>query len=334
MSHPDLPGNSRCLITGASGFIGSHLAAALAGAGHEVSCLVRSSSRLDFLSTLPVRLVEGDCLERGSLRAALAGIDYVFHLAGAISAPDRGTYFAVNAGGTKNLVEACLEWNPALRRLVHVSSIAAAGPSPRGGSLNEGDDCRPVSDYGRSKLQAELEVRAIGERLPWVIIRPPNVLGPRQRELEESLRLVRWRIRPLVGRRRSRTSVIGVWDLVRALRLAAGDDRAIGRTYFVTDGEPVSWRAITAAVARAAGVGGLYIPVPFTVQVAAAAVVEAVARWRKKTPPFTRELVTAARTYDWVYANDAIANELDFRPEMDLVEVMARTVAARRSGEG
>jgi len=333
MSRHDLPRNSRCLITGASGFIGSHLAAALAAAGHDVSCLVRSSSRVDFLSTLPVRLVTGDCRERGSLRAAVSGADYVFHLAGAISAVDRQTYFDINSGGTKNLVDACLEWNPALRRLVHVSSIAAAGPSPCGGSVSESDVCRPVSDYGRSKLEAELALRAAGDRLPWVIIRPPNVLGPRQKELEKSIGLLRLHIRPLIGRKTSRTSVIGVWDLVRALLQAAADDRAIGRTYFVTDGKPVSWRDITTAVASAAGVRGFYLPIPYPVQYMVAAAAERIARWRKQSPLFTREHVTAARKYDWVYAADAVAGELSFLPEMDLDGVLARTIAARRDGE-
>jgi nucleoside-diphosphate-sugar epimerase len=328
-----LPKNSRCLITGASGFIGSHLAATLAAAGHEVACLVRPSSRIDFLSTLPVRLVEGDCRDRGSLRAAVTGNDTIFHLAGAITAVDQKTYFAVNAGGTKNLVEACLEWNPALRRLVHVSSISAAGPSPRGRMLNETDECRPVSDYGRSKLAAELEVRAAGNSLPWVIVRPPNVLGPRQKELEESIGLLKLRIRPLIGRKNSRTSVIGVWDLVRALLQAAGDDRAVGRTYFVTDGTPVSWRDITAAVARAAGMGGFYLPVPFPVQYAAAAVAEWIARRRRRTPPFAREHVVAAGKYDWVYDPEAISRDLGFRPEMDLAGVIERTVAARLQKE-
>jgi len=323
------PRNSRCLVTGANGFIGSHLAATLAEAGNEVVCLVRSTSRRETISSLPVRLVEGDCRDRSSLRAVVSGADYIFHLAGAISAPDRETYFAVNAGGTRNLVEACLEWNPALRRLVYVSSIAAVGPSPRGRSLNEADECRPVSDYGRSKLEAEQTVRGAGKTIPWVIVRPPNVLGPRQKELEESIGLLRLRIRPLVGRKSSRTSIIGVWDLVRALLLVAGDDRAVGRTYFVTDGTPVSWRDITAAVARAAGVSGAYLPVPYPVQYAAAAAAERIARWRRRTPPFTREHVAAARKYDWVYDTGAISSELGFRSEMDLAGVAARTVAAR-----
>jgi 2-alkyl-3-oxoalkanoate reductase len=326
-----LPKNSRCLITGASGFIGSHLAATLAEAGYEVSCLVRPSSRVEFLSALPVRLVSGDCSDRGSLRAAVTGSDTIFHLAGAITAVDRKTYFAVNAGGTKNLVEACREWNPGLRRLVYVSSISAAGPSPRGRMLDETDECRPVSDYGRSKLEAELTVRAAGNSLPWVIVRPPNVLGPRQKELEESIGLLKLRIRPLIGRKNSRTSVIGVWDLVRALLQAAGDDRAIGRTYFVTDGTPVTWRDITAAVARAAGLGHFYLPVPFPVQYAAAAIAEWIARWRRQTPPFAREHVVAARKYDWVYDSGAIGRELGFRPQMDLAGVMAQTIAARKA---
>jgi len=333
MTRHDLAGNSRCLVTGASGFIGTHLAATLAAAGHEVSCLVRPSSRVDFLSTLPVRLVSGDCRDRGSLRAAVMGSDTIFHLAGAITAIDRKTYFAVNAGGTKNLVEACLEWNPALRRLVFVSSISAAGPSPRGRMLAESDECRPVSDYGRSKLEAELVVRSTGKSLPWVIVRPPNVLGPGQKELEESIGLLRLHIRPLIGRKNSRTSVIGVWDLVRALLHAAGDDRAIGRTYFVTDGTPVSWRDITASVAHAAGVRGIFLPVPYPVQYMVAAVAEWIARRRKKTPPFTREHVTAARQYDWVYDSGAISRDLGFRPEMDLAGVLAQTITARRQAE-
>ncbi|MBN2399932.1 MAG: SDR family NAD(P)-dependent oxidoreductase [Candidatus Aminicenantes bacterium] len=330
MGRPNLAEHSRCLVTGASGFIGSHLAATLAAAGHEVACLVRSGSRRDFLSTLPVRLVEGDCRDRRSLQAAVTGVDYIFHLAGVISAPDRQTYFDINSTGTKNLVEACLAWNPALKRLVHVSSIAATGPSPRGVTLTESDECRPVSDYGRSKLEAELEVRAAGKRLPWVIIRSSNVIGPRQKELEESIRLLRWHIKPLIGRKDSRTSVIGIWDLVRMLIQAAADDRAIGRTYFITDGKPVSWRRITDKVARGAGIRG-FLPLPFPALYIAAAMAEQIARWRKQAPPLTREQLISARNYDWVYASEAIARELDMIPEMDLDEVVKQTFAARRA---
>jgi nucleoside-diphosphate-sugar epimerase len=329
MDHLAAP--SRCLVTGGSGFIGSHLAATLASLGHDVTCLVRRTSRVDYLSTLPVRLAEGDCCDRGSLRTAVSGADYVFHLAGAITAADRQAYFDINAGGTKNLVEACLEWNPALRRLVHVSSISAAGPSPHGRTLNEDDECRPVSDYGRSKLEAELVLRRVGKLLPWVIVRPTNVFGPRQRELEESIGLLRMHLRPLVGRKDSRTSVIGVWDLVRALLLAAGSDRGIGRTYFVTDGSSRSWREITHAVAHAAGVRGISLPVLYPVQYMAAAAAERIARRRKQAPLFTREQVIDSRRHDWVYDSGAISRDLGFRPEMDLAAVMARTIADSRA---
>jgi nucleoside-diphosphate-sugar epimerase len=323
----DFTAPSRCLVTGASGFIGSHLAAALVSLGHEVTCLVRHSSRVGYLSTLPVRLVVGDCCDRGSLRAAVSGAGHVFHLAGAITAADRQAYFDINVGGTKNLVEACLEWNPGLRRLVHVSSIAAAGPSPRGSILTEADECRPVSDYGRSKLEAELVLRRLGKLLPWVIIRPTNVLGPRQRELEESIGLLRMHLKPLIGRKDSRTSVIGVWDLVRALILAAASDRAIGRTYFVTDGTALSWRDITSAVARAAGVRGVSLPVLYPVQYMAAAAAEQIARRRGQAPLFTREQVLDARKHEWVYDSGAISRDLGFRPELDLAGVVARTFA-------
>jgi nucleoside-diphosphate-sugar epimerase len=127
--------------------------------------------------------------------------------------------------------------------------------------------------------------------------------------------------------------VIGVWDLVRALLQAAGDDRAIGRTYFVSDGMPVSWRDITDALIRAIGVRGMLLPVAYPVQYAVAAVAEWIARLRKRVPPFTREHVASARKYDWVFDPGSICRDLGFEPEMDLAGVMDKTVAARRRGE-
>ena len=322
----------RSLITGASGFIGSHLAAHLAASGHDVTVLVRSTSRKDDLTAAGLHFALGDIRDAASLRAAVRGMANVFHLGAVFSAPDRETYFAVNTQGTVNLLEACRAENPGLRRFVFVSSISAAGPSPAGAALDEDAPSRPVSDYGRSKLAAEEAVLAAGRALPVTVIRPPNVLGPRQRELVESIKLLGRKIKPLIGRRNSRTSIAAVADIVRALALVAEDPRSVGRVYYVTDGRVYTWREITDTIAAAVGLGRFYLPIPFPAQYAVAAAAEAVAGIRGSVPLVSRDHVRAVRRYDWVFDSSRIGRELGFRPSMDMAAAVRAAVDAFRSG--
>jgi nucleoside-diphosphate-sugar epimerase len=317
----------KALVTGANGFIGSHLVLELVNRGWDVSCLVRKTSRLESLEGFSVRMVIGDTRDKESLRQAVRGQDVVFHLAGAINAPDWKTYHEINAVGTLNLVEACLEENPGLRRFVHVSSISAAGPSPRGTALREEDECRPISDYGRSKREAELLVLERGDRLAVTIIRPPNVIGPRQKELSDSIKLIRKRILPLIGTGRPQTSLAAVGDIVAALILAAERSESRGQIYFVTDGRAHSWREITRTVVEALGMRGPFLKIPYAIQYAVAGAVEAVARIRGKMPVLSRSIVQDARKYFWIYDSSKIERELGFKPSFDVFESIRQAVA-------
>ncbi|MEW5902595.1 MAG: NAD(P)-dependent oxidoreductase, partial [Acidobacteriota bacterium] len=220
--------SKKALVTGATGFIGSHLAEELLRRGYEVRCLVRRPRRGDWIERLAVQLVLGDCRDKPSLFSAVEEVDYVFHLAAVINALSWDEYYQANVLGTLNLLEACAERNPRLRKFVLVSSISAAGPSERGRPLREEDPCRPISDYGRSKKMAEEAVAERGGRFPWVIVRPPNVTGPRQKELEEVIRLIKKRIKPLVGEEEPQTSLCYVGDVVDALILCAEKPEANG----------------------------------------------------------------------------------------------------------
>jgi dihydroflavonol-4-reductase len=315
------------LVTGANGFIGGHLVRKLIDKGWSVSCLVRSTSRLESLAGLDTRMVLGDVRERDSLPSAVRGQDAVFHLAGVITAPDRETYRRVNVLGTLNLLEACLAEVSGLRRFVYVSSISAAGPSPCGSVLREEDECRPVSDYGRSKREAELLVLERADRLPVTIIRPPNVVGPRQKELTDSIGLIRKRILPLVGTGRPQTSLASVDDIASALILAAERPESLGRTYFVTDGRAHSWREITRLIVEALGMRGAFLKIPYAVQYAAAAASEAAGRLRGRTPALSRDLVRDSRKYCWIYDGSRIERELGFRPSVSVEEAVRRAVA-------
>ncbi len=315
------------LITGATGFIGSHLAEELARRGCRVSCLVRRASQVKELERLNVRLVAGDYLDPGSLEEAVQGQDAVFHLAALLNGRDWQDFYRANTLSTRNLVEACLKAGSGLKSFVFVSSISAVGPSEGGRRLDEEAPCRPISHYGRSKLAAEQAVQNAGHRLPWVIVRPPNVLGPRQRELVQAINLLRRGIMPLVGNGQPQTSVCDVEDLVRALILAAERKEAQGQTFLVTDGKDYAWQDITLALAEELGVKKIRLKVPYGLQLALAWLAEGTARLSGKPPRLSREMLRSGHRFEWMYDGGKIQRELGFSPRFTMRDSVRRAVA-------
>jgi len=308
----------KALVTGGSGFVGGHLVRHLLQRGYDVSCLVRAASRTDALAQLPVRLVSGSYFDLESLRRAVRGMDYVFHAGAVLSAPDWQAYYKTNVEGTTNILEACAQANPGLRKFVHVSSIAAAGPAPDRRPLKETDRCRPLSLYGKSKHQAEQAAAGYVARLPIVIVRPPNVLGAGQRELLAVMKLLRRRIVPVIGRREKQTSICFVPDLVRALVLAAESDLARGKTYFVAADEAYSWREIMAQLLRALDMK-FVLKIPHALLLGVALVAEGVAGLTGKAPLVTRRDLRSARDQYWLCDAGLIRAELGFRTEVEFV---------------
>jgi dihydroflavonol-4-reductase len=317
----------KALVTGATGFIGSHLAEGLLGRGWQVRCLVRKPRGLGWIETLKVDVVRGDCRDKSSLGPAVEGVDCVFHLAGVINALSFEEYSETNVVGTKNLLEATVARNPGLKKFVHVSSISAAGPSPKGRALDEDDPCFPVTDYGRTKLASEEAVQSFARLFPCVIIRPPNVIGPRQRELREAVRLMRRRIRPAFRAAGPQTSLCYVGDVVEALILAAERPEADGRTYFLAYHRPYAWAEVTEAIQETLGIRFFFIKIPYPAQWLAAFVAEGAACLARKKPKLTRNSIVAARKYYWIYNGARIKNELGFEPRTNLRESIRKTIA-------
>jgi dihydroflavonol-4-reductase len=252
----------RALVTGGTGFIGSHLVEALVAQKWRVTCLVRVTSKTEFLKKFPVQFVLGSAEDLDSLEKAVQGQDFIFHLAGRIRSTSRKAYDLANHRLTRNLVEACLGKNKSLKRFVHVSSIAAAGPSPPGIYSDENQTSSPNSEYGRSKLKAEEAVREAWHLIPATIIRPPNVYGPRQQETELLVKLISKRIVPILREKRATTSLIYVKDLIEGMLLAAQSERTKAEIYYLTDGKGYSWREIILAAKRFVLGDSLFFPFP------------------------------------------------------------------------
>jgi nucleoside-diphosphate-sugar epimerase len=247
----------KALVTGATGFVGSHLTEALRRRGDAVTVLARSARKAEALRPLGVTVVEGDLHGTAALARAVEGQDVIYHVAGRVSARNEAEFLQANQAGTGNLVAAAqVGGRP---RFVLVSSMAAAGPASRGRPL-EGDETPcPVTAYGRSKLAAERVVTA--GALPWTIVRPPTVYGPRDREVLKVFRIARVGVAPVFGDGRQELSAVHAADLADALIAAGTTPAAAGKVYYAchpeifTSGDFV--RAIAAAMERRVRVVGL-----------------------------------------------------------------------------
>jgi dihydroflavonol-4-reductase len=245
-----MPDSGKALVTGANGFVGSHLVEGLLRNGYQVRCLVRKTSNLKWLSGLNVEYVYGDIADKDSLTGAVQGVDVVFHCAGLTKARSREEYFKANAEGTRNLVSVCLENNPDVKRFVYVSSQAAVGPGADEKPLDETAPCRPITYYGESKLEGEKIVLENLSRLPVTIVRPPAVYGPRDTDVLGFFKAANYGFRISFGFGQSFLSLVYVKDLVDGIILAAENPQSVGQTYFIADDTVYSWKEAFEIIAR------------------------------------------------------------------------------------
>ena len=243
------------VITGSSGFIGSHLVEALLARGHTVRALVREDTPAPALDARVQRSVV-DLLDDRSVREAdvWEGATHVYHLAGVTKRRTLAQFRAGNVLPTANLLAAAVARAGASPpHVVIVSSQAAAGPAPAlERPVREDDRPRPIEGYGRSKLEAETVAHLHEDRLPITIVRPAAVYGPRDRDFLRVFRLAARSVALHAVPRDNAFSIVHVSDVVAALLAAAEHPAAAGRTYFVANQAPTTWRALYDEIARAA----------------------------------------------------------------------------------
>jgi nucleoside-diphosphate-sugar epimerase len=255
--------NRTALITGATGFVGGHLAERLAGEGWRVRALVRASSDTARLKALGAELVTGALDDADALTAAADGVDTVFHLAARTTAPSEAEFRRANTDGTRTVAQAAAGAGTRPRRLVYLSSYAACGPALHGRPRRMDDAPAPLTAYGRTKLEGEAaarEVEAAGVEL--VVLRAPAVYGPGDRAFLPVYRLAARALAPIPTGPVRRLHLIYVHDLVRALANAAETGVAPG-TYAVAEPAAHEYGALLDQIGRAVrGKKPLHVPVP------------------------------------------------------------------------
>ena len=241
----------RAFLTGATGFVGGHLVDQLLAGGHHVTALVRTPSKGAALAERGVTLVQGDLRDLRALREGAADADVVYHLAALTGAVNEAEFLTANREGTANALNAAMA-SPRRPRLVYVSSMAAGGPSRRGTPKHDASDDHPVTMYGRSKLAGERMLRA--SEHPWVILRPPTVYGPRDRDnLLTVFKAARTGFAPVFGDGSMELSAIYVADLAAACLTAATATGVTGGTFYVNHPQVVTSAELVRSIGRTMG---------------------------------------------------------------------------------
>ena len=318
---------NKVFVTGASGFVGGHVVRRLHELEIPVRCLVRKTSDLSFIAPLRPEIAFGDVTEPAGLQRALQGVDAVIHCAGVTKATSPDTYFRVNEAGCRNLYAACMEFKSALRKIVHISSLAALGPSSADRPATEGSPPRPVSDYGMSKLAGQKIAEAHMNDLPVSIVIPPAVYGPRDRDFLSYFKLVSLGIKPFVGREPRYLSLIHARDLAAAVSLVLLNDGARGTCFLVEDGTVHTWADVAEAIGREMGRKAVPLHLPVFAARALGSAGDLLARLTGKETLLNSQKVEEMLQAAWTCSAARIRHELGFAARYGLDEGIRNTLS-------
>ncbi|HUA49126.1 MAG TPA: NAD-dependent epimerase/dehydratase family protein [Solirubrobacteraceae bacterium] len=319
----------RTLVTGATGFLGSHLTRLLVRRGDEVRALVRPSSDLEALTKLDVATDRGDVLDRRSVRRALRGVDRVFHAAGTTNLRlSREEMFALNVEGTRIVLEEALR--AGVERVIYTSSVAAIGPARRGSVATEAtgwDAARYGIAYVDSKHAAEGLALALGKRgLPVVIVNPATLLGPGDRGRSSTVLVRRFMRRQIPAYVDGTLNIVGVQDVARGHLLA--DERGRLGERYILGNRNFTMDRLFADLARLSGIDPPALRLPVRVALALAEGGQWVAGGAMPSPEEVRIV-----SLNWACSSAKAKRELGWRtsPHEDCLE---ETIAWYREREG
>jgi nucleoside-diphosphate-sugar epimerase len=320
----------KALVTGANGFIGSHLVDRLVRGKNSVRCLVRPEADLSFLKETELFSSDfapgnfnyqyGSLSDKSSLEDAVQGVDVVFHVAGAVHGT-HGKLFRTNVDGTINVYRAAKE--AGVNRFVFVSSLEAMGPS-YGRILTEDARMNPITNYGKSKREAEAFIRA-ENTIPSTIIRPPVVYGPKDREVYKIFKMVKAGFGPKIDEGKQRVSIIHARDLVYGIMLSCLSETAQNQTYFISNDSSFLWPEIYAAMGTFMDKRVKTLPVPSKAFYAVSAAIEGMLWLFGKSSTANRDKATAGK-HSWECSPEKAKKELGFSARYDLEGGIANTV--------
>ena len=316
----------KILITGSSGFVGSWLVQEAIDKGYETYAGIRKSSSKKYLQHPATHFVEIDFGNHHQLREILEQhqFDYIIHNAGVVRALSKESFYEVNAGYTKTLINMAKEVCPNLKKFVLMSSIAACGPADHTTqqSISPDMELNPVTHYGRSKVEAESALST--SQLPYLIFRPTAVYGPRDQDIFMLFKAVKSGIAPLIGMKRSLTSFVYVKDLVSLIIKAIGSE-IVYKTYVVSDGKAYEGNDFHKVVSDVMGRKAIYPKVPIPIITVLAGLSQLKSKISGKADTFDLDKVKELKPRNWNCNISELKKDFNFAPRLPLEETLKET---------
>jgi nucleoside-diphosphate-sugar epimerase len=309
----------KALVTGASGFIGSHLADALVNKGYAVTCLLRKNSNPKWIEHLDIDYIICDLFDTESFKDKVSAFDLVFHLAGLTKAISEKEFFQANVDATSKLLHVLANTNSTVRRFVFLSSHAATGPSSNGTPVDENSPAMPVSSYGRSKLEGEREVLRYKGSIPFTILRAPAVYGPRDTDFLLLFKTIKKGFYPYWGK--SYYSLLYVEDLIQGIILSAERQEAEDKTFFLSDNVFYTNDDIAREISLALSRKAIKLRLPRTFMPFLALASQKI----NKRSIINKDRIKDFRFANWTCDGGKARNEIGFTPKINLRKGMQWT---------
>lgn len=314
------------VVTGASGFVGSHLVDKLLAEGHHVKCILRPSSSRRWLEGKSVEIVDCGLFDKEALKPVLINADYIYHVAGVVKAKTKEEYYKGNVLSTKTLLETAAEINTNLKRFVIVSSQTACGPSLDGKPCSEETKEHPITTYGRSKFEQEQLAESYFEKLPITIIRPPAVFGERDTEVYLIFKTYKAGLMTLIGFDDKRLNLIHVEDLARGIYESSISLNTIGEKYFIASEEIYTWPQVGNAIGKALGKKAFTLRLPHSLVYTVAAIAQFFAMFSSKAATFNLEKARDFVQPGWTCDVSKAKKDFGYTQKIHLEEGIKRSI--------
>lgn len=322
----------KIIISGANGFVGSHICEVAIKNGFDVCAIVRKRSDLTYLNNLPIQLIEVSSISPMELGRAFRDYkekngepDFFIHNAGLTKAKRADDFTKVNVNLTSYFIEAIKHSFPTLKKMVYMSSLAAHGPGNEEtmAEITEESRDNPNTLYGKSKLEAEELVKASG--IPHIILRPTGVYGPRDKDYFLMLKTLMMGVDPQIGLKEQVISFIYVTDLAEAV-LETLSDKVINQTFIVSDGNNYTNSQYSALAKKHLEKKAVRLPIPQMLVLIVVKVNEGIRFFSKKTPTLNFDKYLTMKAKNWKCSNKKITSTIGWNPTVNLDEGLERSV--------
>jgi nucleoside-diphosphate-sugar epimerase len=313
------------VVTGANGFVGSHLVDYLLTKNFEVRCIVRKSSNLRWLENKNVIMFNCGLFDKEGLRKAFKDVNYIFHVAGVVKAKNEEGYYRGNVDATKVLLEVAAEMKDNIRKFLIVSSQTVSGPSLNGKPVNEEMECKPLTTYARSKLKQEQVTLSYKDIFPVTVCRAPAIYGERDTEIFIYFQVFNRGLTSMIGFDKKELSLLHVADLVEGLYLAAVSDKANGEVYFISSEKYYTWDEVGVITSKVLNKKAFRIRLPHFIVFIVAAFAQFFAMFSSKPATLNIEKAKDLTQKAWICDTSKAVRDLGYKQKVSIEEGIKRT---------